>query len=334
MLERLNYISMKTLITAIALFSLSFSLSAQANVTAREYTHSSDLTVRKSADLVGYVIHPKEGKLSNSPIIRTVKLGLVEFKITETDLYVVENVKYSTTGITSETDFKNYRLSIQQIAESRATNSFEIILMDLRNPDVQGHLKIQLNEQDQIIRLQFRPTANEPERTYELVPPPTDIEQRDSKFFTHTLDVELEFVTDLWSRKQVFFPFLQIKNQVENRKVARIYPSDRVKISFEERTELKGKKEKLVQYVIISQLNENNQEIKTEYISKKIREVAANSKDKAAIKNIEITLTTPAENEEATLTLLRSSDKKINSIELRSQDNQLTQYFFRYGKRK
>lgn len=325
---------MKTFFTAIALYAFSFSLSAQGNVTAKEYTHTSDLTVRNSTDLVGYVIHPKEGKLSNSPLIRTVKLGLVEFKITETDLYVVENVKYSTTGITSETDFKNYRLSIQQIAESRATNSYEIILMDLRNPDVQGHLKVQLNEQDQIIRLQFRPTNNEPERTYELIPPPTDIEQRDSKFFTHSLDIELEVVSDLWSRKQVFYPFLQIKNKAESRQVARIYPSDRVKIAFEERTELKGKKEKLVQYVIISQLDEKNQEVKTEYISKKIREVATNSKDKAAVKNIEITLTTTAENEESTLTLLRSSNKKINAIELRSQDNQQTQYFFRYGKRK
>jgi hypothetical protein len=329
---------MKTLIAAITFLILPLIMTAQSpksgNVVATEYTHTSDFVIKNTPDLVGYVIHPKEGKFSNSPIIRTVKLGLVEFKITETDLYVVENVKYSTTGITSETDYKNYRLNIQQIAQNRATNSYEIILMDLRNPDVQGHLKVQLNEQDQIIRLQFKPTPNEPERTYELMPPPSDIEQRDGKFFTHSLDIDLEFVTDLWSRKQVIYPFMQIKNRVENRQVSRIYPSDRVKIAFEERTELKGKKEKLVQYVIISQLNESNQEVKTEYISKKIREVAANGKDKTAPKNIEITLITGAENEESTLTLFRSSNQKIASMELLSHDNQKTQYLFRDGKRK
>lgn len=324
---------MKTILAAIGLFVLPLAIKAQGNVVAKEYTHISDAQFPSAPDLVGYTIHPKEGKLSTSPIIRVVKLGLVEFKIAESELFVVENVKYSTTGIISESDYKNYRLSIQQITQNKAGGYYEVIVMELRNPDVQGHLKVYYNPNKEITKLQFKPNPTEPERSYELAPPPVDTENRDSKFFTHTEDLEIEVVSDLWSRKQTIFPFSQINQKVGVRKNTRIYPSDRVKIAFDERTELKGKKERLVQYVEISQLNEDNQEQKIEYTVKKIREVAPNQKDKAAVKNIEITLQAGLEANEIMMTLVRGTNNKIQSIDIK-QATQSTTYNFRPGKRK
>jgi hypothetical protein len=324
---------MKTILAAIGLFVLPLAIKAQGNVVAKEYTHISDAQFPSAPDLVGYTIHPKEGKLSTSPIIRVVKLGLVEFKIAESELFVVENVKYSTTGIISESDYKNYRLSIQQITQNKAGGYYEVIVMELRNPDVQGHLKVYYNPNKEITKLQFKPNPTEPERSYELAPPPVDTENRDSKFFTHTEDLEIEVVSDLWSRKQTIFPFSQINQKAGVRKNTRIYPSDRVKIAFDERTELKGKKERLVQYVEISQLNEDNQEQKIEYTVKKIREVAPNQKDKAAVKNIEITLQAGLEANEIMMTLVRGTNNKIQSIDIK-QATQSTTYNFRPGKRK
>jgi hypothetical protein len=326
---------MKTILAAISLFILPFALQAQkqGNVVAKEYTHITDFKFPSAPDLVGYTIHPKEGKLSSSPIIRTVKLGLVEFKITESELFVVENVKYSTTGIISESDYKNYRLAIQQTTQNKAGGYYEMILMEFRNPDVQGHLKVYYNVNKEITMLQFKPNPTEPERTYELIPPSVDIENRDSKFFTHTEDIEIEVTTDLWSRKQTVFPFSQIRQKAGVRQNTRIYPSDRVKIAFNERTELKGKKERLVQYIEISQLNEDNQEQKIEYTVKKIREVSTNPKDKTASKNIEITLQAGMEEGESLMILLRDIHNKITGIEFKTT-SQNTSYYFRPGKHK
>lgn len=330
---------MRVILAALGLLLMPFALLAQGkNAVAKEYTFTGDHEVRKEEDLYGFVIHPKDGKLTSSPITRKVGLGLVEFKITKNDLYVIENVKFSTSGIVSETDYKNYRLTVQKVTHDKANGIFEIVLVDMRNPDVQGHLKV-FASAGEVSKLQFRPAGNEAERTYILAPTPPDVEHRDGKFFTHTEDIEIEAPTDLWTRSQNISPFSEVKSKGsrgEFVEVRRIYPSDRVKISFEEREEQKGKKKILTQYIVVTGADASGSEVKKEYLVKKIREAlppTADKNDKAAVKDIVLTLATTDE-QEVTMTIVRNTRRRIQNITFLDLEGTLTTYKMRKGSAK
>ncbi len=332
-------LAMRTILAALGMLLMPFALCAQGkNAVAKEYTFTGDNEVRKEEDLYGVTIHPKDGKLTSSPITRKVGLGLVEFRITKNDLYVIENVKFSTSGIISETDYKNYRLTVQKVQHDKASGVFEIVLVDMRNPDIQGHLKV-FASAGEISKLQFRPAGNEAERTYILAPTPPEIEHRDGKFFTHTEDLEIEAPTDLWTRSQNISPFSEVKskgNKGEFTEVRRIYPSDRVKISFEEREEAKGKKKVLVQYIVITSADASGSEVKKEFLVKKIREVlplSADKNDKNAVKDIVLTLNN-AEEQETTMTIVRNSRRRIQAISFIEAEGTLLTYKMRKGSAK
>ena len=292
----------------------------------KEFTFLTDRMIRKADDLVGYTLRPMEGKLSNSPISKNLKRGLVEFKITANSLIVTENVKFSTTNIISETDFKNYKLSISSISDTKY--GFEVIVMDLNNPDIQGHHKIYRNPANQIERVQFRPAPAEPERTYIFLPPPADIENRDSKFFSHDADIVIPEPADLWSKKIQLIPFAKVYPVEDILEFARLYPSSRINIKFDERTEQKGKKEKLVQIITLNQPDEANNNRPLEFHVRKIKEVAASSA-KNAPKEIHIECLDFINNKDALIIITRSSYNTITQI--RIGDNL---YTLRPGKRK
>jgi hypothetical protein len=292
----------------------------------KEYSYSGDRMFSEPDQFIGMVFFPNEGKLATSPMSSTVKLGLVGFKITSLGLVVVENVKFSTTGITSETDFKNYKLSIPR---TDATDfGYEMTLMDMRNPDIQGYLKLYKNGKGQIERLGFRPTISEPERMYFVGGVPADIDLRDSKFFTHTQDIEMAVPNDLWGRKQVIFPFSKLTKIEDYQDFSRVFPSDRVKITFEERTEIKNKKEKLTQFILFYKANSEGTEIKTEYQIKKMKEVS-NPQNKTAPKNIVLEVAAGSGEEVQVIILHRTAQNTLKAIEVGGMIYQM-----RDGKRK
>ncbi len=279
----------------------------------KEYSYNSDRVFAEAEQFMGMSFFPNEGKLATSPMSSTVKLGLVAFKITSSGLVAMENVKFSTTGITSESDFKNYKLSIPR---TDATDyGFEMTLMDMRNPDIQGYLKLYKNGKGQIDRLGFRPTISEPERTYFIGNTPPDIDLRDSKFFTHVQDIEMAVPSDLWSRKQVVFPFSKAVKVEDYQEFSRVFPSDRIKITFEERTEIKNKKEKLVQFMLFYKANAEGTEVKTEYQIKKMKEVA-NPTNKTAPKNIVLEVVAGSGEVAQNIILHRSAQNSLKSIEV------------------
>lgn len=314
---------MRSLLCALSL-ALPLWLVAQ-QTTPKEYTYVSDRIVSKSDDLLGYTIFPAEGKLSNAPITRPVKLGLVQFKISATGLTVQENVKFSTTGIISENDVKNYRVSIPRIDET--DYGFELVLMDLQNPDVQGYLKVVRNGKRQIERVQFRPTMADPERTYFLANTPADIEGRDNRFFTHIQDVDATTPLDLWSRKTQIIPFAQIAYTERTNDFTRLYPSDRVRINFEERTELKGKKEKLTQYIVLQKPNAAGADESQEFLIRKIKEVA--DPQHKSIKHIVLDVTLNGNETNSFITIFRTAQNTISSVDFGNLS-----YLMRDGKRK
>ena len=309
---------MKHIAIVFILFMLPCIVLAQNAIQAKDYTYLSDYLVHDTRDLYGFPIHPREGKLSASPLNANVKLNLVEFKITPSYLFVIEKVRYSSTGINSENDHKEYKLAIQQIKTNytQSYSSYELNLMDLRNPDIQGHLKVILDDKNQISKLQFRPSPSEPERTYGLVAAPENNLNRDSKYFTHEREIIVDQVLDIWARKQAIFPYIEVINHSnEDIEKRRLYPSDKVKISFEERTEMKGKKERLQQYVLFNTLNAENKEVKTEFLVKKTKEINGKQGD---AKTIEVTLETLGSEQECTLKIFRHSDKSIYALSLQN----------------
>lgn len=322
---------MKNIVFATALLLIPFLSFGQ--IKAKEYTHNSDFVITSAKDLYGFPIHPKEGRLSSSPMVATVKLNLVEFRITPSTLYVIEKVKYSSTGISSENDLKEYKLTIQQILPT--ASGYELVLMELRNPDIQGHLKVNLDAKYQIATLQFKPSPSEPERTYALFSVPNDINTRDGKFFSHEEETngEIEAPLDIWAKKRPIFPFIETITHGEEIYKRRLYPSDRVKFAFEERTELKGKKEKLQQYVIYTTADENGQEVKKEYLVKKIKEISLMGNANASIKTIDLTLEQSEEGEEMVMRIQRTPKKMIQTISLNKSNGDIIKYNMRQGKK-
>ena len=250
---------------------------------------------------------------------------MVHFKITGTEIVVQENVKFSTTGIISENDVKNYRVSIPRIDETEY--GFELVLMDLQNPDVQGYLKVVCNGKRQIERVQFRPTMADPERTYFLANTPADIDGRDSRFFTHAQDVDATTPLDLWSRKTQLIPFAQILYMERSSDFSRLYPSDRVRVNFEERTELKGKKEKLTQYIVLQKPSTSGTEENQEFLIRKIKEVS--DPQNKNIKHIVLDVTLNGNETNGYITIFRTAQHTVSSIDFGNLS-----YLMRDGKRK
>jgi hypothetical protein len=313
---------------ALSLPALVFAQPSSANspTSPKEYSYISDRVFSEAEQFLGMSFFPNEGKLANSPMSSTVKLGLVGFRITPNGLIASENVKFSTTGIVSENDVKNYKLSIPR---TDATDfGYELTLMDMRNPDIQGYLKLYKNGKGQIERLGFRPTISEPERMYFIAAVPQDIDLRDGKFFTHTQDIEMAVPSDLWSRKQLIYPFSKLTRIEECQEFTRVFPSDRIKIAFEERTEIKNKKEKLVQFILFYKANADGAEVKTEYQVKKMKEVS-NPANKTAPKNIVLEVMAGSGEVSQNIILHRSSQNTLKAIEVGE-----TTYNMRDGKRK
>lgn len=216
-----------------------------------KYTYVEDLQFVRESDFYGYTFVPYEGKMSTAHYPDPIKPGIVAFTITSHDVIVLERARYTPAGIVDPpTDEKAYSLHIERI--DKKDYEYEIRLVDVRRRDLQGYLKFYFNGYSHIDMIKYRPSMADPEHVYIIKNTPKDEAALYSTYFTHEEDFDARTMDELWGK--TLYPFMFHKNysDIDNKKISRIYPTDGVNIKFEERTVIRNKKEKILQYMILT----------------------------------------------------------------------------------
>lgn len=229
----------------ITLLLLSVTLQAQ------EYTYVSDRTFLASSDLLGYtfipafLIYPDEYDPENS---EEVPIGVNEFSfgITQNYLYIegneIEGV-YSINSI-NPTDY-----------------GYIISTMNARNPTIQGHLKVVLDDYNQASGLIFKMSTDTDEMIFKIAEIPENVDKEEALFFTN-MDNPATTTDVIWNR--TYYPFFRI-----GEKQQRLRIEDSVQISIATDTIIikKKKKEKIEieRFIMISYKGFDDNGNRTDY---------------------------------------------------------------------
>ena len=247
--------------------------SAQSEM-PEEFSYIEDYVFEEMENVYGYTFVPEKGMLANSHRPIPIDKGDAIFDITSTGVTISEKVKFDPTGRQKKAE-EIYKLSIPRIDKIPASNGvpyggFDITLMDYQNPNIQGYIKVYLDEKNRVSSLVFKPSSNEAARAYFIKELDYDTEQRDSRFFTHTEDVNASGIENLIDAR--IYPFYSLTDMGDYFEYNRLYPKDRVMIQIEERSEMKGKKEKFYNYIIFETAAADGTVSKQEFLIKKVNE--------------------------------------------------------------
>lgn len=229
---------------------------------AQHYTYVSDRTFLASSDLLGYtfvpafIVYPDEYDKEDSEEV-AIGTGEFTFGITQNYLYIegneIEGV-YSINSI-NPTDY-----------------GYIISTMNARNPTIQGHLKVVLDEYNYASALIFKMSTNTEEMIFKIANIQEDIEQEEIQFFTNMDNPPI--TTDIiWNR--TFYPFFRIGDKQQRLRI-----SDSVEISIATDTiiTIKKKKEKvdIERFITISYIgfddNGNRTNFENRYEVKNLKE--------------------------------------------------------------
>lgn len=300
----------------------SFPLLLQAQV--GKYTFIEDRQFLYAQDLAGYTFIPYRGKLSNAHFDDPVKEGLVQISVTTTGVEITERVTFSTSGISGENESKPLKMSIPRI--DKKDYGFELVLMDMRNPNIQGYMQFYANR-GYIHTIKYKPEPSATERTYSILPLPDYQGKRDSKYFTHEKDYKIDDFEAIFGER--IYPFAMLRDEYDYREFSRLFPGNQVFFQIETRTVQKKRREKEYQYVIINDAN-NKEAPKQEFLIKKIKETKW--KDRIYRKErevVRVTMLDETNKVEHELYFFRQpKDKNLTAIRYKGKE-----YLLRKGKR-
>lgn len=207
----------------VLLLGLANMLTAQDN-----YTFISDRKFPDVEDLIGFNFCPAKVEIKGQ-MDSELDPGDYSFGITRNNLYVKgENIDgvYSLNNINT-TDY-----------------GFKMLLMNARDPTIQGHLKIIQNPNNQVEALIFKRSNKDAEMIFFQAELPDALAEEETTFFTDRSELEILDKDSLWG--MTFYPFLKIHNDVGTQE--RLQAEDSVSITFIEKITLidktKEKKEK------------------------------------------------------------------------------------------
>jgi len=135
---------------------------------------------------------------------------------------------------------------------------FKMLLMNARDPTIQGHLKIIQNPNNQVEALIFKRSNKDAEMIFFLAELPEQLSKRETSFFTDLPELEIPSTDSLWGK--TIYPFLKIHHDVGTQE--RLNPEDSVSISFIEtitivdKTKEKKKKKKKKEAIANIELGE------------------------------------------------------------------------------
>jgi hypothetical protein len=293
------------------------------------YTLSEDREFIKETDFTGYTFIPSEGKMSTAHYPDPIPAGIVAFTIKRSYVIIDERARYTPKGIIEPpTNDKPYRLRVASI--DKINYGFQMNLVDPENRELQGYLKIYIDGISQVDMLKYRPSMADPEHSYVIGKTSKEQLLDDGKFFTHQQDFDARTLDEFWGK--VLYPFLNIQNQssLDTRVISRIYRSYDIDVRFEEETVIKGKKEKILQYIIFNQKDGTRRKL----LVKKLKEIEHQNRDgKRTV--LEVEVKDEATQENFFILMHRGVKSYLKAIELQDEKTRqsLVYYEMRRGKR-
>ncbi len=206
-------------------------LVASAFAQVAQYSYISDRRFTSPDQLFGYDFKPAmREEPGGEPTEITV--GKYSFGITRKNLYV-EGPEIQGVYSLNEINTTEY--------------GFILKTMNARDPTIQGHLKVVVDEIGQVEGLVFKRSNNDKEVIYFLRVIPAEVARAESQFFTHKGQQKVEHLDSLWTGVEIR-PFLRIFNNMGGIQ-QRILPSDSVSLRFYHVTTVEEKDNKVVALV-------------------------------------------------------------------------------------
>lgn len=178
-----------------------------------DYSYISDRKFKDPTDLVGYDFKPGlleiqgEGQQELSP-------GEYSFGISQANLFVkgeeIEGV-YSINNINT-TEY-----------------GYKLLLMNARNPTIQGHLKVVLNNRAQVDAMIFKRTTNEPEIIFYQAQMEEGQRGQEDAYFTSRWEHPIEYADSIWG--DTIVPFFRI-HKTQQGIQERLHAPDSTSIEF------------------------------------------------------------------------------------------------------
>jgi hypothetical protein len=244
--------------TNFILFAVLFStlVKAQSN-----YTYISDRKFYGPEDLIGYDFRPEYMEIPDETE-KKLSPGAYSFGISRNNLYVNgDGIKgvYSVNNI-NPTEY-----------------GYKLMLMNARDPTLQGHLKVVLTKYGQVEALVFKRSNKDKEILFFQAQMPEKLWEEEKVYFTYKYDYEVSNPDSLWGQK--FYPFLRIHNDQDGVQ-ERLQMADSTSIEFVERVTVIEKKKK-------KKNRKNDKEETEELVIENVEGLAIDS-DEGAMPPIEV----------------------------------------------
>lgn len=211
---------MKSSALGLLLF-FSAALAAQSN-----YSYITDHRFTDPTHLFGYNFRPAVMEVRDVSK-NDIAAGSYGFGVTQNNLYVDgEGIK----GVYTMNNIKPTEYG------------FQILLMNARDPTLQGHLKIILNDRAQVEALIFKRTNKEKEIIFYQAEMPEALRKKEEAWFTDRNELFIAHTDSLWGK--VIHPFFRIHEDTNIQE--RLQMADSTSISFVEKVTIidKSKKKK------------------------------------------------------------------------------------------
>lgn len=189
------------------------------------YTYISDRKFYGPEDLIGYDFCPEYMEIPDETE-KKLSPGSYSFGISRNNLYVDgDGIKgvYSVNNI-NPTDY-----------------GYQLMLMNARDPTLQGHLKVILTKYAQVEALVFKRSNKDKEMIFFQAQMPEKLWNQEKAYFTSKYNYKVENPDSLWGQK--FYPFLRI-HQDQDGVQERLQMSDSTSIEFVEKVTIIEKKKK------------------------------------------------------------------------------------------
>ncbi len=225
--------------TTLFLVALTVGLYAQQ----QQYSFISDKKFKGTDELIGYkfipvtLVYPDRKNPDDSEEV-PLNAGDITFLATQSYL-IVEADQYA--------EYKG-AYSINSI--NPTGYGFKLDLMNARNPSIQGHLKMVLNNRGQVDAYIFKPAPKVKEVMFYQAKIPQKLAEQEEEYFTDRGEKIIDDTT-LWGAR--IYPFFELAQ-----KQRRLLRRDSLNISFQTDTIITNKKKnkKKVLYSIVIQYNQ------------------------------------------------------------------------------
>lgn len=194
-------------------------------IAQEDYTYISDRKFFFPNDLIGYDFRPNYMEIPNETEA-DLEPGEYSFGISQSNLYVdggeIKGV-YSVNNI-NPTEY-----------------GYKLLLMNARNPRIQGHLKVILNKYAQVEALVFKKSKQDAEMIFFQATMGENLYVKEKEYFTDRYDLQVEEQDSIWGQK--LMPFMRIHKD-QGGVQERLQISDSTSIEFVEKITIIEKKKK------------------------------------------------------------------------------------------